>query len=199
VVPPRPRSQTLSRLAASHPRLHLHHSADDDAAAVQLQQEAPDGGEAGRAHVGLPARRLRVGPHSAEARVDSGGRVEPLDGPAPGVGHAPDLAHLRGRQVPRVGLDVADCGTEAGAPREAGAQLGHTEGPAQPRGVLRGHGRGEVLPELLHHAAAHHVVRAPVQVLREERGVNVDPEEAARGVERGAEAPPRHRHKALGQ
>ena len=111
-----------------------------------------------------------------------------MDGPAPGVGHAADLRHLRGRQVPRVGLDVVDRGAEAGAAREVGAQLGHADGPAQPggvRGALRGGGRGEVLPELLHHAAPHHVVHAPVQVLGEERVVYVDPEEAARGAERG--------------
>jgi hypothetical protein len=75
-------------------------------------------------HVALPARRLRVGSRSTEARADSGGRVEPLDGPAPGVGHAPDLAHLRGRRVPRVVLDVADCGAETGAPAKQAPSSG---------------------------------------------------------------------------
>ncbi|WVZ69254.1 hypothetical protein U9M48_018068 [Paspalum notatum var. saurae] len=154
---------------------------------VAVEEELAHGGEPGPAHPALPRVGLGGASGAGHARADRGRGVQAPHGPAPGVGHAPDLAHLRRRQHPRVGLDLADRVGEAPAPREVGAQLRHADGLAEPGGVrraLRG-GRGrEVLPELLHHALAHHVVHAAVQVLVQHGGVHVHPEEAARQPQR---------------
>ncbi|WVZ99508.1 hypothetical protein U9M48_044791 [Paspalum notatum var. saurae] len=200
--PPESNSERASRTsphhvaAASHPpqQQRLILIAIDAAAVVVLvvvavAQEAADGGDPGPADVALPRFGLGLRAGAVEARAHRGGGVEAEDGPAPAARHASDLGHLRGRQVPRVGLDVADGGAEGGAAGEVRAQLRHADGPAQPRrvrGALARGGAREVVPELLHHAAAHHVVDAAVQVRREERGVDVHPEEAAREAQRGA-------------